>query len=239
MGRRNNEYEQSLHDLGVIPNTENTPELNNLDPNSVHRDGGVDASPHSVRREYFMYLCNMVNMNNGNNEFDVYDSNRTFFMLANKLFNTKFKFLIPMDENRLKDGGNLRYWYGLLGSNFNSYEGLDDGKVSVLEVLIALADRVDRDIMQGIEPVDRSVKWFWLFLNNLGIAHYTDIGWNYKSEVEVGTILDNWMMRNFDFAGNGSPFPLKNPVEDQRNVEIWNQVQYYIQENYNYLNQNY
>lgn len=229
-------YENSLRESGVIPSVRNSDELKSREYQNIKRDTGIPVSPQGVRTAYFTHLCERTRLSGGEPECNQYTADHTFFMLAYKLFNTPFNYVLPMDENRLLDGASVRYWFENIGSSFTDYSGIEDKPVSVLEVLVALADRMDRDLMQGIEPVDRSVKWFWLMLNNLGLNRFTDAKWNIDVELETENILQNWMYRLFDEYGNGSIFPLKSCPEDVRNVEIWHQMGYYVQENYATLN---
>ena len=99
--------------------------------------------------------------------------------------------------------------------------------VSVLEILVALADRFAEDVM-GDDP-DRDIfkKLFWQMLTNLGIMRFKGTR---LDKGRICTIIEIWISRDFEPDGGGSPFPLKNPPADQRRVEIWNQICHYIDE---------
>jgi hypothetical protein len=47
--------------------------------------------------------------------------------------------------------------------------------------------------------------------------------------------IDRFLSRKYDYNGVGGIFPLrKGASEDQRNVEIWYQMQSYLMENYEF-----
>lgn len=197
----------------------------------VRRKCGINATANEVKNAYFRYLMDKVNLNNGLTNPDPFESERTYFMLADKLFNSDFYWCLTMDENRVSDAKALRYWFANIGSAFTDYDALMARPATVLEVLIALADRMDRDVMRGIEYKDRSIKWFWMFIQNLGLDKFTDRNWTVDNAIKASNIIDTWMKREFKPDGKGSPFPLKNPQKDQRTVDLWYQMQAYIGEN--------
>lgn len=127
--------------------------------------------------------------------------------------------LVEYDENRALDGLELRREY-------EETEGLSlsSGPCSVLEVLIALARRmayIEYDPVVGEE--EHINIWFWDMLTNLGIDPDLD------NDRNIDKII-LWIERKFERNGRGSPFPLQNPVADQRKVEIWYQMQAYLAE---------
>lgn len=147
-------------------------------------------------------------------------------LLMEVLHNTTFIFTIERDKNRAEDGIRLREIYldtHNLGPDFEFYKD-----VSVLEVLVALACRMENEYVG--DPGDpHPERIFWQFLVNLGFEGFT----NRKIRVNnVQNVLNNWMMRLLDFHGNGGIFPVKRPMQDQRKIEIWSQMQEYIDENY-------
>ena len=151
-------------------------------------------------------------------------------LLMEALHNTTFIFTIERDQNRAEDGIYLREIYlDLFANGYDLPEDFEFHKdVSVLEMLVALACRMENEYVG--DPGDpHPERIFWQFLVNLGFEGYT----NRKIRVNlVAKNLENWMMRQFDFHGNGGIFPVKRPMQDQRKVEIWSQMQEYIDENY-------
>lgn len=143
--------------------------------------------------------------------------------LLDRLFDTPFVAILSSDINRVDDGLYLRTEYPRRIS-----EVLQEYPCSVLEVLIALAKRMDIEYV-GTPGLDRTHDIFYLFLDNLGLLYYNNRRYR---EREVYDILDTWMRRKFLSNGEGSIFPLHRCIRDQRNNSIWSQMQSYIIENY-------
>ena len=99
-------------------------------------------------------------------------------------------------------------------------------------MLIALAMRIDDDIMW--QPTEsRTIVWFWEMIGNLGIDEYDDEHWEEPtSRNMVDYILDRWLDRRFRMDGIGGIFPMREADEDQRDVEIWYQMNLYFLEKY-------
>lgn len=159
---------------------------------------------------YFDWLCSKVDY-----ICDDKDALKTRVLLS-RLYDREYYWTIGMDENRSIDGKNLRDIFGLE----ETYE-----PCRVLEMLIALAMRIDRDICPS-ENSNNVAVWFWEMLRNLGLS--IDMKLN-----NVDYILDEWLDRRYDYYGNGGIFPLKRAKKDQRNVDIWYQMQAYVQEKEN------
>lgn len=177
--------------------------INNNDPNIIN--------------EYFRWLCSIV------------DHCKTHSMLLQELHAREFYYTIDRDENRAKDGKFLRYIFGM-EINLEDADLVLSGPCSILEMLIALAGRMDGAASIGLDVnKDASTKKnFWTMMENLDLKGETD---DYYDPSEVNHILDRWMFREYDANGDGGLFPLKNPKCDQREVEIWMQLQAYLLEN--------
>lgn len=151
-----------------------------------------------------------------------------YSLLLNELHSMEFTWAINKDENRAIDGINLRKIYIDEENLSDSY--FDPGiPCSVLEMLIGLSIRCDREIM-GQSNVNEAGKWFWIMIDNLDLMVCRD---EYFNASYVRQQIGKWLNRNFDRSGIGSPFPLhKKRCSDQRNVEIWKQMCGYLTENY-------
>lgn len=141
---------------------------------------------------------------------------RRYNLLLNKLYSEEFVVLVKRDDNRAYDGLNLREAYGCY----------NDRPCSLLEMLVALAGRFDGN--SGFDR-DETYKFFWYMMKNIGLDYYDD---NRYSEREVWGILKILQDRTYDFSGKGGLFPLKYPKKDQRNVELWDQMQAWEIENF-------
>lgn len=129
-----------------------------------------------------------------------------------------------MDENRALDGTSLR-------ERFTEDTGeviKEKGPCNCLEMIVALSIRCDRDIM-GEKGCDNPGQWFWDILCNLRLDEYPNTKFNPE---KVKSITRKMVFRKYDFSGLGGMFPLKNPKIDQRNVEIWYQLNSWLGENY-------
>lgn len=131
-----------------------------------------------------------------------------------------------MDRNRAADGLQLRQDYA--DECYGEVVEMS-GECTVLEMMVALACRIEYELASepGEEEPER---WFELFLTNLDLLGYDDDNYD---EAMVYSILERWMRRQYDRRGHGGLFPLKaRRCPDQRNVEIWCQMQSYIMENF-------
>lgn len=180
--------------------------------------------------DYFSWLCEMVCV-------DGRYTDEAYWILAKALWDTDFTWILPMDESRAKDGEYLRYLYELDGGT-DGY----DGPCTVLEMLVALADRMD-SVLDELDGEKRISLYFWEMIDNLGLSKYSDMalmshGDGYDVILEgreregIDIILEDWMDRRIDYDGTGGLFPLKHPREDQRGVNIWYQCNAYMLENY-------
>jgi hypothetical protein len=140
---------------------------------------------------------------------------------------------VPNDDNRVEEGIGLRYKFAD-EENINLLEDTLSGSCTLLEMLVALADRMDF-ILFDPSKGNRRWLWFWLFIDNLKLQKYT----NDDNEGDVSQkrkfnriVINKFLRREYLANGKGGLFPLENPYSDQREVEIWYQMSAYISENY-------
>lgn len=158
--------------------------------------------------------------------------NRSYRKLAYILFMKEFTWTVPNDGNRIEDGKNLR---GIFREEFR-VDSQDESPCSVLEVLISMARRMEDILYEPDEP-DRTSKWFWMLIDNLGLKTFTDESYfaNRRSfERAVDKVLETFIDRTYDRKGDGGLFPLKKPRKDQRDVELWYQMMEFLDENFRY-----
>ena len=174
---------------------------------------------------YFSMLCDIINL-----DYHLYSQ------LIYELYSIDFFSVIELDSNREYDGLVLR------GEYFNSLNELDELALqskpcSVLEALIGLSKCMNV-LLDDDDRGDRTRIWFWEFISNLGLDKYTDAymddcyGRGLSKTNDIRKICNTWMSRKFNYDGRGSPFPLKNPYEDQRNLDMIRQLNAYVLENY-------
>lgn len=137
--------------------------------------------------------------------------------------------VMAMDENRANDGIQLRVEFmnihGPYGSSTNR------GPCTFLEFLIALAMKMN--FLMGEESNWHHTEWyFWQLIRHLDLRKYTDDFWDYgHGELFVEDAVDRVMNRHYERNGRGGLFPLRGDYGDQRNVETWQQMQYWLGEN--------
>lgn len=181
----------------------------------------------NYKGKYFDYLCELINLDSSKYE-----------CLIHELYSIDFKWVLPLDEDRAFDGLILRegyYDYRI------DYERIVNKPCSVLECLIGLAYKMDY-ILDDDDRGNRMRLWFWEMVENLDLMRFTNeyleqFGFGEFEDHHGGTrynmihaICDDWMNRNFIFDGQGSPFPLNYPKEDQRKLDLVRQLNAYILE---------
>jgi len=161
--------------------------------------------------------------------------------LCQEIHAKKFRWFIPNDDNRCEDGLNLRDEFLQEGFIIASEAAIDKflkRDCTVLEVLVALSQRIEF-LMDDLNPKqNHTSKWFSEMLINLRLNDFTDthteIDEFYPTDVvKIDQILENLISRTYDYYGNGSLFPMKRrPPKDMSKVEIWYQLMLYLDENY-------
>jgi hypothetical protein len=170
------------------------------------------------RAAYFTWLCTKIY------------PKKSYHFLLKTLHRREFYWTVPNDDNRAEDGKKLREEYQRDTAYILDYEALD-GPCSVLEMLVALAERWEG--ITGCSPDEnQSYVWFWLMMENCGLAGYTDARITAPNAAfEVDQIIDQVLGRTYRRNGRGGLFPLRRPKEDQRRVELWYQLNAYLLEN--------
>lgn len=171
-----------------------------------------------IWNDYKKWLLDQINFNK-----------RTYSKLMDFLHNRPFEYYIKRDENRAEDGVDLRIRFSK-ETDINPEDEFifSQEEPKVLEVLIALAIRVDLEYIG--DPGDPNPgAFFWEMCCNLGLDDFTN---RYFDWEHVDVILDGWLTRSFDRNGEGSIFPIRNPKRDQREIEMWSQLQGYLSEKY-------
>lgn len=151
------------------------------------------------------------------------NSSRTYWSLLRLLYKKEFVWIIPNDDNRIEDGKDLRYEFieDIRDWTRKQDDWLELG-CSMLEMLIGLSRRLQ------FEDDRPAGQWFWILIRNLNLQGFSD---NTKFDLEdVDEVLDTVIWRTYEPDGRGGLFPLDDPEEDQREVEIWYQLSAYLLE---------
>lgn len=147
-----------------------------------------------------------------------HNTSRTHWKLLRRLYAIEFIYLVSMDENRAADGLDLRWQWMDEKAVLPSREWLDRG-CSFLEMLVALSRRL------AFEGDGEPHIWFWHLLDNLDLTKHNDRNFNLR---EVDEIVATVIWRTYDRNGRGGLFPLQRARQDQRNVELWTQMNAYL-----------
>lgn len=155
------------------------------------------------------------------------EGNDAYYHLLRFLFERQFNFLMPNDGNRAEDGIDLRYRFG------NAYSisdpeicgVLDQEPCSMLEMMVALALRVDEQIFDPQDDEDEATRFFVSMLGSLGLFKYSDEHFDIR---EVDRIIRRFENRTYERNGRGGLFYIQNCREDMRTLEIWYQMMLYL-----------
>lgn len=167
-----------------------------------------------IRQYYFDWLCDFVCR-------DRYSKSVSYSRLLSRLHEIEFTYLIPMDQNRAVNGVALRWrFYCETGYNMR-----DEEPCSVLEMMVALAIECEETIMDDPNVGNRTGQWFWSMIVNLGLGSMTD----YKfDDVYVNEVIHRFLNREYEPNGKGGLFVIRHCNRDLRDVEIWNQMCWYL-----------
>lgn len=155
-------------------------------------------------RRYFNYLVQKVN-------------GKEWSRLLWYLYERPYIWNSDMDKNRVEDAYQLRENF------FNPSAYILDvdqwvrdlGDASILEVLIALAEKIDALIMWDENIGDQTEKWFWGMIKNLGLYEYVDPAYD-----------QNAVTRKVDiFANDGVLFPCRGA----HGLDLWSQANRYFE----------
>lgn len=148
--------------------------------------------------------------------------------LLSYLDSIDFTYILPMDENREIDGEDLRQRFALeQGISYDDIPRLvRDGACSVLEMMVALALRCEESIMHDVEKGNRTYIWFWQMIQSLNID-MSD--WFFDEDVAAEHI-DIFLNRDYSPKGDGGLFYIESPKRDLRDVEIWYQMNWFLNE---------
>lgn len=176
---------------------------------------------YSPAEEYYAWLLDKID--DGNRKIMIFQK------ALDILFHTPFEYRYHGDGNRLNDGLRLRERYC---EEFRvRYENLERSLdiCSVLEVMVALADRIEFQDMHDPDLGDRTHLWFWHMFESLGLGMQSD---DFFNEPAVKDILEKFNKRRYARNGSGSLFSIADPRIDMRREELWYQAQYWLSENY-------
>ena len=159
---------------------------------------------------YFDWLCKLISGPERNGVL--------YGKALYQLYQTPFFYILSMDKNRIEDGLNLR----------SQYDGPEDNdvpaKCSVLEVMIATAIRCE-DVMWDGQNGYSSDFWFWQMFVNMELGNMDD---THYDPYYIEHVTCRLISRDYEPDGKGGFFYIAEPPEDMRNVQIWYQMNWYL-----------
>lgn len=179
-----------------------------------------------LQNEYYEWMYKLISS-------DEYSRNLSYRKLTTYLNNIEFTYVLERDVNRAIDGIDFRYRFGhIFGYSRETIEQyLDVKPCSVLEMIIALAFRLENQIMDDYQYGDRTGQWFWNMIVSLGLGHMSDSNFD---ERYVQNTISIFLNRQYKPNGEGGLFTLNNFKYDLRNEEIWTQAMWYLDENFDF-----
>ena len=171
-----------------------------------------------INNLYFEWMSDLVC-------FDRFSDEISYRKLLMFLHKTEFTYTIPMDINRAKDGGDLRYRFAYEHPDFSDAELYLEGPCSVLEMLVALSLRCEETLMDNTQYGNRTSQWFWEMIVNLGLGSMYDDQFDRRFVKET---INTFLNREYSPNGKGGLFKIKNCKYDLRTVEIWKQLNWYL-----------
>ena len=182
---------------------------------------------------YYDWLIEKIDLFdcNGSRLVDIYSWS------LKKLFMTEFK---PHDERHVEtgsydadracDGLYLRELFSeVVEEDEGFWHGLIFSECSVLEMMIALAVRMDNNYLFDPEIGERAAQWFWNMFESLGLMDYDND--NYIEE-EVAQIIRTFNNGQYHSDGRGGLFTFEKAWPDVKRMDIWSQMTRWINENF-------
>ena len=182
----------------------------------------------TIIEEYFVWLCHRIELDTMYVEFG-----KTYECLMDDLYSRRFYWSVEHDENRSTDGIDLRNKFAdEFGYSRGFWLDILPDYCTVFEMLIALAIRCEENIMHDDDYGDRTYKWFWEMLHNLGVLLYDDENYDKR---KVNEIIDIFLNREYQEDGRGNIFVAQHLTRGDTplaHFDLWYQANFYFEENY-------
>lgn len=171
----------------------------------------------NLNDEYFEWMHNIICGKR-------FSKDNSYEKLLSYLHSVEFTFVIPNDENRAIDGIDLRRRFAIRKGDEDLADYIS-GPCSILEMMLALSIRCEESIMDDPNIGDRTSQWFWIMVRNLGLGGMND---SYFDEDYITDVITRFLNRDYEPNGRGGLFYIKNCEVDLRRVEIWYQLNWFL-----------
>ena len=167
-------------------------------------------------KQYFEWLKSQVDFLDFPEKYD-----RLFSALQARIFTYKH----PMDKNRAMDAISMRDLYREETEKRAPSNVLPP---TVLEFFVAISKRMNY-ICSSFDQ-DKTKEIFWRLMANLKLNDMSDVRYEILGgDRQVNDILDRFLDRQYEVDGSdGGLFPMARPRQNQREIEIWYQMNQYL-----------
>jgi hypothetical protein len=184
--------------------------------------------------QYFSWLIQLIS--NPIDGFDYEYWMTHYRLLLRHLYLTDFVATIAMDENRAVDGLYLRELYADETGDERVVDCCAQNECSMLEMMVALARRIENDIMDQNGPEGNRVYfWFNQMLVNSGLSEFDESEGMPNFDLfdsYIDTIINH--RYGCDGSSGGLFYVDYIPERDFRETELWWQVQIWIRKYYDF-----
>ena len=154
--------------------------------------------------------------------------------MVKALYSIEFMYTEELDRNRIDAVVSSQMDWA---EDVGYWSPEDTHFISVFEVLAVMAIDAEEEIMTNEEYGDRTWMWFWDMVKNLGLNRYTNVLCHRLGqrifERDIDNIISVFLNRDYDPDGsNGGAFIIKHPREDLRDVQLWQQMMWWLSERY-------
>lgn len=177
-----------------------------------------------IREAYMDFLVDSV----CETEAQKFNYRQMFEALASREFdpNTHGDKRLIFDEHRAMDGIDYRSHFAYVkGYDERRVRAVISGNCSVLEMMVALAFRIEDTIMCEANEGDRTYRWFWCMIESLGMTYMDDQHFDYY---EFDIHMRDLMTREYARNGEGGLFFIPNMRKDMRKVDICTQMWWFL-----------
>lgn len=151
---------------------------------------------------------------------------RTHWSLFKQMQDTIFVAIVSHDENRCADAKDLRYEFLAETEDEPGDPEWTGSPCTMLELFVVLSRALS---FETDDPVNL---WFWHLMEELDLEQFNDRKYDKHAQEVISDTMDRVIWRNYEPNGHGGLFPLREPPEDQRKVELWYQLNAYLIEQF-------